>query len=457
MRDWKKYYEEHIVTAEEAISQIRDGEMIVPAHAASEPQYLFDKLVEMKERFTPKGVGVLQGLNQGPAQYATPDCYPYIRIHSFFYGKNNRAQLQSGRGETIPMHFYAQPVAMREGYVPVDVGFMQCTPPDENGMVNMGLSCDQAKVIINKARITICQVNKNMPWVEGDQCVPVEDIDYFVLHDEDLIEIPFIKSDDPVSEAIGENIASLIEDGSCLQMGQGNVPNAILKFLENKHDLGIHTEVFSDNLIPLVKKGVINGSKKNIDQGKIVATFIQGTKELYKFVDHNPIIKLMPVDYTNSVGNIGKIDKMVAINSATAVDLMGQVVADSIGSKMFSGVGGQQDFIRGAEESRDGKPINALPATAKHGTVSRINAVLPVGTPITTTRNDVHFVVTEYGIADLFGKPINERARQLINIAAPEFRKGLFEEFVKYQKSNGQELTLADYLEFYGYDEEWAK
>ncbi len=456
MSDWKKYYEEHTVTAEEAISQIRDGEMIVPSHAAAEPQYLFDKLVEMRERFQPKGVGVLQGLNQGPSQYATPDCYTYIRIHSFFYGKNNRAQLQSGRGETIPMHFFAQPIAMRDGNVPVDVGLLQCTPPDENGMVNLGLSCDQGKIIIGKARINIAQVNKNMPWVEGDQCVPVEDIDYFVLHDEPLIEIPFITSDDPVSEAIGRNIADLIEDGSCLQMGQGNVPNAILKFLEDKKDLGVHTEVFSDNLIPLVRKGVINGSKKNIDQGKIVATFIQGTRELYDFVDHNDMIKLMPVNYTNSVGNICKLDKMVAINSATAVDLMGQVVADSIGNKMISGVGGQQDFIRGAEESYGGKPIIALPATAKGGTVSRINAVLPLGTPITTTRNDVHYVVTEFGVADLFGKPINERARQLINIAAPEFRKKLYEEFVEYQKGAGMEYTMKDYLEMYEFDEEWA-
>ena len=457
MRDWKKYYEEHTVTAEEAISEIRDGEMIVPSHAASEPQYLFRKLVEMKERFQPKGVGVLQGLNQGLAPYAAEDCWPYIQINSFFYGKNNRAQLQAGRGETLPIHFYAQPVAMREGYLPVDVGFMQITPPNEDGMVCLGLSCDQGKVIINKARITIAQVNKNMPWVCGDTLVPVEDIDYFVPYDEELIEIPFITSDDPVSEAIGKNIASLIEDGACLQMGQGNVPNAILKFLGDKKDLGVHTEVFSDNLIPLIEKGVITGARKAIDTGKIVATFIQGTKELYKYVDHNEMIYLRPVDYTNSVANIGKNDKVVAINSATAVDLLGQIVADTIGGKPFSGVGGQQDFIRGAEESAGGKPIIALPATAKKGTVSRITVTHPAGTPITTTRNDVHFVVTEFGIADLFGKSNNERARQLINIAAPEFREGLYKEYVEWQKGIGMEVTLEDYLKRKGFSEEWAK
>ena len=221
-------------------------------------------------------------------------------------------------------------------------------------------------------------------------------------------------------------------------MGQGKVPNAILKFLEDKKDLGIHTEVFSDNLIPLVKKGVVNGQAKQIDTGKIVATFIQGTKELYKFVDNNPMIKLMPVDYTNDVGTIAKNDNVVAINSAIEVDLMGQVVADSMGSTMFSGVGGQQDFIRGAEQSKNGVPIIALPSTAKKGTVSRIVAVLKEGTPVTTTRNDVHYVVTEYGIADLFGKSINQRAKALIDIAHPDFRDQLRKDFEEYQRKAGR-------------------
>ena len=227
-------------------------------------------------------------------------------------------------------------------------------------------------------------------------------------------------------------------------MGQGTVPNAILKFIEDKKDIGIHTEVFSDNLIPLVKKGVVNGEKKNIDKGKIVATFVQGTKELYKFVDNNPMIQLMPVDYTNDVGNIAKNDNVVAINSALEVDLMGQVVADSIGTKMFSGVGGQQDFIRGAEQSKGGVPIIALPSTAKGGEISRIVAVLKEGTPVTTTRNDVHYVVTEYGIADLFGKSLNQRADALINIAHPKFREQLRKDFQEYQRKAGQIYVLHD-------------
>ena len=434
--DWKEYYKSRVVTAEEALSQIRDGEMVMPSHAAAEPKYLTYKMVEMKDRF--HNVGILQGLNIGDAPYATEDCYKHFVINSFFYGANNRKCLQEGRGETIPIHFYAQPVAMRQHAVPVDVGLIQVTPPDEDGYVNMGTSCDQTAEIVKLARITIAQVNKNMPHLCGQTKIKVTDIDYFVEYDEDIYELPFITSDDPVSEKIGYHISTLIEDGACLQMGQGKVPNAILKFLEHKKDLGIHTEVFSDNLIPLVKKGVVNGQAKQIDKGKIVATFVQGTKDLYKFVDNNPMIQLMPVDYTNNVGVIAQNDNVVAINSAIEVDLMGQVVADSVGSKMFSGVGGQQDFLRGAEQSKNGKPIIALPSTAKNDTISRIVAGLKPGTPVTTTRNEVHYVVTEYGIADLFGKSINQRAEALINISHPKFRDQLRKDFEQYQREAGR-------------------
>ena len=434
--DWKEYYKSRVVTAEEALSQIRDGETIMPSHAAAEPKYLTYKLVEMKDQF--HDVGILQGLNIGDAPYAAEDCYKHFVIKSFFYGANNRKCLQEGRGETIPIHFYAQPVAMRQHAVPVDVGLIQVTPPDEDGYVNMGTSCDQTAEIVKLARITIAQVNKNMPHLCGATKIKVTDIDYFVEHDEDIYELPFITSDDPVSEKIGYYISTLIEDGACLQMGQGKVPNAILKFLEHKKDLGIHTEVFSDNLIPLVKKGVVNGQAKQIDKGRIVATFVQGTKDLYKFVDNNPMIQLMPVDYTNNVGVIAQNDNVVAINSAIEVDLMGQVVADSVGNKMFLGVGGQQDFLRGAEQSKNGKPIIALPSTAKNDTISRIVAGLKPGTPVTTTRNEVHYVVTEYGIADLFGKSISERSEALIAIAHPKFRDQLREEFKQYQKDAGR-------------------
>ena len=434
--DWKTIYKERTVSAEEALSHVKSGDSVVPAHAAAEPQYLINKLLERKDQL--EGVRITQGLNIGDAPYAAPEYKDAFVNVSFFCGKNNRKCIQEGRGKFLPIHFYAQPRAIREGILPCDIALVQVTPPDENGYVNMGTSCDQTRVAIEKARVAIAQVNQNMPHLCGDTLVHVSDIDYFVEYDEDIYEIPLISSDDPVAEKIGYNISTLIEDGATLQMGQGTIPNAILKFLEDKKDLGIHTEVFSDNLIPLVKAGIVNGRRKSINRGKIISTFVQGTKELYEYVDNNNMIQLMPVDYTNDVAVIAKNDNMVAINSALEVDLMGQVVADAIGSKTFSGVGGQLDFLRGAEQAKNGKPIIALPSTAKGGEISRISAVLKPGTPVTTTRQDVHYVVTEYGIAYLFGKTIKQRAEALINIAHPKFRDQLREEFQDYCKSAGQ-------------------
>jgi 4-hydroxybutyrate CoA-transferase len=433
--DWKQIYQSRLTTAEEAVRAVKSGDGVVPSHAAAEPKYLINALLARKDEL--ENVGIWQGLNVGDAPYASPEYAGHFKNISFFLGKNNRKCIQNGQGEFVPIHFYAQPRAIRDGRVKCDVAMISCTPPDANGYVNMGLSCDQTRVAIEKSRVSIAQVNKKVPYICGDTLVHVSEIDYFVEYDEDLYEIPLIESD-PISEKIGYNIASLISDGDTLQMGQGKIPNAILKFMADKKDLGIHTEVFSDNLIPLVESGVVNGSKKTINRGKIIATFIQGTREVYDFVNNNNMICLKPVDYTNDVGVIAQNDNMVAINSAIEVDLMGQVVADSIGCKTFSGVGGQLDFLRGAEQSKNGRPIIALPATAKNGTVSRIVAVLKPGTPVTTTRQDVHYVVTEYGIANLYAKPIRERAKLLIEIAAPQFRAQLKEEFDKYYKSIGE-------------------
>lgn len=434
--EWKTIYEERTVSAEEALRHVKSRDWIVPSHAVAEPKYIFKKLLERKDEL--QDVRIAQGLNQGDAPYAAPEYKDSFRIVSFFAGKNNRTAIQEGRADFLPIHFYAQPRAIQEGLIPCDIALIQVTPPDENGYVNLGTSCDQGRVAIEKSRLTIAQVNKNMPHLMGDTLVHVSDIDYFVEYDEDIYEIPFINSDDPVSEKIGYNISTLIEDGATLQMGQGTIPNAILHFLYEKKDLGIHTEVFSDNLIPLIKAGIVNGRRKSINRGKIIATFVQGTKDFYKYVDNNNMIQLMPVHYTNDVGIIAQNDNMVAINSALEVDLTGQVVADSIGPKTFSGVGGQLDFLRGAEQSKNGKPIIALPSTAKGGEISRISAVLKQGTPVTTTRQDVHYVVTEYGIAYLYGKPISERAKMLINIAHPKFREQLREEFKDFYKNAGQ-------------------
>lgn len=433
---WKEDYTKKTVTAEEAVSHIRSGDHIFPMHAAGEPKYIINKLLERTDL---ENLTIHQGLNVGNAAYARPEYASWITIDSIFLGKNNRKAVQDGRGEFTPLHFFALPRAIREGRIPCDAAMIQCTPPDGNGYVNIGISCDQTRLICEKSRVSIAQVNNNVPHVCGDTLLHISEIDYFVEFDEELYTIPPIDSNDPIAEKIGYNISTLIRDGDTLQMGQGNIPNAILKFLADKKDLGIHTEVFSDNLIPLIEAGVVNGARKTIDTRKIISTFIQGSRELYQYVDHNNMIALKPVDYTNDVGVIAQNDNMVAINSALEVDLMGQIVADSIGSKVFSGVGGQLDFIRGAEQSRNGRPIIALPSTAKNDRVSRIVAALKPGTPVTTTRQDVHYVVTEHGVADLFGKNIRERAALLIGIAHPKFREQLKAEFDQYLKDSGVE------------------
>ncbi|MBN7774111.1 acetyl-CoA hydrolase/transferase family protein [Clostridium aminobutyricum] len=432
--NWKEIYSSRLVTAEEAVNQIQSGDHIFPMHAAGEPKYIINKLLERTDL---KEITIHQGLNVGDAPYAQPEYASWITVDSVFIGKNNRKAIQDGRGEFTPLHFYALPRAIREERILCHAAMIQCTPPDENGYVNTGISCDQTRLVCEKSRVAIAQVNKEVPHVCGDTLIHVSEIDYFVEYDEDLYTIPLINSDDPIAEKIGYNISTLIKDGDTLQMGQGNVPNAILKFLADKKDLGIHTEVFSDNLIPLIEAGVVNGAKKTLNSRKIVSTFIQGTKDLYKYIDNNNMICLKPVDYTNDVAVIAQNDNMVAINSAIEVDLMGQVVADSIGNKNFSGVGGQLDFLRGAEQSKNGRPVIALPATAKGGTVSRIVAMLKPGTPVTTTRQDVHYVVTEYGVANLLGKNIRERAELLIGIAHPDFREQLRIDFDKYLKDSG--------------------
>lgn len=434
--DWKKIYEERTVTAEQAFAHIKPGDSIFPSHAAAEPQYLFRKLVALKDQF--EDLKIVQGLNVAPAPYAEPECEDTFKIMSFFLGKKNRKCVQEGRGEFIPIHFQAQPRAIREGKLGCDVGFIQVTPPDENGYVNMGTSCDQTRTVVEKARITVAQVNQKMPHVCGDTSIHVSEIDYFVPFDEPICAIAPVDTEDPVSVKIAEHIVTLIDDGATLQMGQGTIPNAILTFLKDKKDLGIHTEVCSDTIIPLVEAGVFNGKAKNIDKGKIVATFLQGTQDFYEYVDNNERFELRPVEYVNSPAVIAQNDKVVAINSALEVDLMGQVVADAIGPMNFSGIGGQMDFIRAAEMSKDGRGIIALPSTAKGGEISRITAVLKTGTPISETRQDVHYVVTEYGIAHLFGKPLNERAEALIAIAHPKFRKQLREAYRAYCESAGR-------------------
>jgi len=433
MNDWKSIYQERVTTADEAVKLVKSNQRWLVGHNSSEPQVLMEALCRRADEL--ENVGLWQGLNIGKAEYAKPQYEGHLYVDSVFVGPSTRDAINTQRGHFTPLHLSLINRALQERTVPLDGFFTSVTPPDENGYCNFGVSGDYAMDCRDYCKTIIATVNKRMPWVcsDGDRnLIHVSEIDAFVEIDEPVFAIPKILDSDPITVQIGKNIAVLIEDGATLQMGQGQVPNAILKFLSDKKDLGVHTEVFSDNLIPLIEQGVITGMKKNIDVGKIVSTFVQGTEDLYKYVDHNELIKIMPGHYTNNPAVIAQNDKVVAINSALQVDLTGQICAEAIGTRIISGLGGQLDFLRGASYSKGGKPVIALPSTAKGGTVSRIIATLPFGTPVTTSRNDAFWVVTEYGAVNLFAMPILKRAEALIGIAHPNFRKLLEKDFEAY-------------------------
>ncbi len=427
MEDWKKIYEERKMTADEAVKLISSGDRVATTHATAESWVLSDALCRRADEL--KDVKLWQGLNWGKADYCKPEYHGHLDVDSIFCGAATRDAVSEKRGAYSPMH-----VSMIErafsSTVPVDGILANVTPPDENGYCNLGVSVDFGASAIRHCRYIIAQVNRSMPWVYGEHNkVHVSQIDAIVEEDTPLLNIPPIDDTDPISTKIGENIAELIEDGSCLQMGQGKVPNAILKCLDDKKDLGVHTEVFSDNLLPLIEKGVVNCSRKNIDQGKIVAMFIQGSQDLYDYVDRNDFIKIMPGCYTNNPAVISKNDRVCAINACIEVDLTGQVNCEWNRGRIYSGIGGQVDFLRGAAYSKDGKPILCLPSTAKHETISRIIPAIPEGTPVSTPRCDVHWVVTEYGAVNLFGMGVLERGDALISIAHPKFRDKLQNEW----------------------------
>ncbi|MCL1809231.1 MAG: 4-hydroxybutyrate CoA-transferase [Clostridiales bacterium] len=435
MKEWEKIYKERTMTADEAVKRVKSGQRVLTGHNSSEPKVLTDALCRRYEEL--EGVYLWQGLNITDAEYAKPKYAGHITLESIFLGPNSRDAILNQRGEFVPMHVSLIDRCLRDE-VKVDYFFTTVTPPDEDGYCCFGVSGDYAIEAKDYSGAIVVAVNKRMPWTcsEGRlNQIHVSEIEAFVEIDEPIAEIGKIDDSDPVTESIGRAIADMIEDGATMQMGQGKVPNAILKFLTHKKDLGIHTEVFSDNLIPLIEEGVITGRMKNIDVGKIVTMFIQGTAELYRYVDHNSLFKVMPGHYTNNPAVIAQNDKVVAINSALQLDLMGQVVAEAQGTKQFSGIGGQLDFLRGASYSKDGKPIIALPSTAKGGKISRIVPILPEGTPVSSTRNDIFWVVTEFGAVNLFGRSVVKRAELLISIAHPDFRKQLEKGFDEYLKT----------------------
>ncbi len=418
MNDWKQKYAKKIMSAETALKQVKDGDRVVVGHACGEPPTLVDALVARAPEL--KNVEIVHMVAMGPAKYAQPGMEGSFRHNSLFVGAATRKAVSEGRALHTPCFFSEIPRLFNWKILPVDVTLMQVTPPDEDGWCSLGVSVDYTLASASSDRVTIAQMNRFMPRTIGGR-IHLDEIDCIVEKDEPIIELkpPAIGDKE---KAIGENVAKLIEDGSTLQLGIGAIPDAVLLFLKDKKDLGIHSEMFSDGIVALAEAGVVTNRMKTINPGKFIVTFLMGTRKLYDFVNNNLDVLMRPVDYTNDPFIIGQHEKMISINSALQVDMMGQVNAEMIGRNQFSGVGGQLDFVRGASRSNGGKSIIALPSTASGGTVSRIVCELDRGSAVTTSRNDVHFIVTEFGVAELRGKSIRDRARALIAIAHPEFR-----------------------------------
>jgi acetyl-CoA hydrolase len=371
----------------------------------------------------------------GELPYINPGMEKHFKHKAFFVGANARKAVQEGRAEFIPIFLSELPLLFKRNIIPVDVALLNVSPPDEHGFCSYGVDVGTIKTAAEKAKIVIAQINSEMPRSLGDSFIHINKIHHLVEHTEAISELPQV---DPnaseemlqIYDTIGRNTAELIEDGSTLQMGIGAIPDSVMKYLRDRKNLGIHTEMFSDGIVSLVEEGIINGEAKTIHPGKIIVGFVLGTKRVFKFIDNNPVIEFHPQEYVNDPFIIAQNKKMVAINSAIEIDITGQVCADSIGTKIFSGIGGQVDFIRGAAHSEGGKPIIALPSITKDGDVSRIVPQLNPGAGVVTSRGDVHYVITEYGVAQLFGKTLKERARELIKIAHPKFR----DELTKYAK-----------------------
>ena len=425
--NWKEVYKQKICTAKEAISHIHSGDRVVVAHACAEPVILTDAMTEAAEKYDWKEIEVVHMVAMGKAGYCAPEMSAHFRHNALFVGGSTRKAVEEGRADFTPVFFSEVPDLLRND-MHVNAVLMQVSAPDEHGYCSLGVSCDYTKAAAECADIRIAQVNANMPRVLGDNFIHISKLDYIVPEDTDLIELQPPKIGE-VQKKIGENIASLVKDGDCLQLGIGAIPDALLMFLKDKKDLGIHSEMFSDGVVDLIQAGVITNKCKQIDQGQCVATFLMGTRKLYDFVDNNPMVQMKPVDIVNDPRVICQNDNVVSINSCVEVDLMGQVCSESVGLKQISGVGGQVDFVRGANMSKGGRTIMAMPATAAKGTISKIVPLLAEGAAVTTSRCDVDYVVTEYGIAKLHGCTLKERARQLIHIAAPEFRESLKQEY----------------------------
>jgi acetyl-CoA hydrolase len=425
--DFNKLYQSRVTSAEEAVCNIKSGDRIFLTGNCSVPQKVLGALVDYAPNL--ENVEICQALTVGPADYVSPEMQGHLHVNTMFVSANVRKAVHEGRADFTPVLLSEFPLLFKDKVLPVDVAMIHVSPPDEHGFCSFGVEVGLTKSPAESARIIIAEVNQQMPRLLGDSFIHVSRLHYMVPVDYPLPEL--LMGEGEVDENIDKiacYIAEMIPDGATMQMGIGAIPDAVLHYLIDKKDLGVHTELFSDGVIDLVNAGVLTGSQKSIHPGKIIAGFVIGSKELYDWVDDNPLIELHRTEYVNDPFVIAQNDKQIAINSAIEIDLTGQVCADSIGPKLYSGVGGQLDFIYGASRSKGGLAIIALPSTTtlRNGNViSRIVAMLNRGAGVVTTRNHVRYIVTEYGVADLYGKTIRKRATELINIAHPEFRDKL--------------------------------
>lgn len=419
---WLENYRRKRCSADVALRAVQSGNTVYIHPGCAEPEQLVSAMVRRAREL--QNVKVIHLLTAGTADYVRPEMREHFRHVAFFAGANVRTAINEGRADFIPIFLGEVESLMSTGAIPIDVALIHVSPPDEHGFCSFGVGVEATKTAADCAKTVIAQVNPKMPRTLGDSFIHLNKIHHIVEVEDDILEHKQGEISD-LANRIGRNIAELIEDGSTLQLGIGEIPDAVLYYLKEKKDLGIHTEMVSDGVVDLIERGVINNEKKTLHPGKVIVGFVLGTRRLYDFIDNNPVFEFHPSQYTNDPFIISRNDKQVAINSALEVDLTGQVCADSIGYNFYSGIGGQVDFIRGAARSKGGKPIIALPSTAKNDTITRIVPHLKEGAGVVTSRGDVHYVVTEYGVAYLHGKTIRERCQALINIAHPKFREEL--------------------------------
>lgn len=426
--NWQKRFHDMLAAPAEAAAAVKPGQRVFIGTGCGQPQALVKAMAERHNALS--DIEIVHLLTMGEAPYASKDLCECFRINSFFIAENVRGMIQEGLGSYTPIFLSELPNLFTSGQLPLDVALIQVSPPDEKGMCSLGISVDIVKSAAENAALVIAQVNPLMPRTLGNSLMHATCFDILVPFEEEIIEEAPPKVDEETRK-IGEYIAALVDDGSTVEFGIGRIPQAVVEFLKDKKDLGIHTEMFSDSIIELIESGVVNGELKKTDTGKVTASFCMGTRKLYDYIDNNPAFSFNPTEYVNDPFVISSQHKQVAINVALEIDLTGQVCADSLGTSFYSGIGGQVDFNRGAARSHGGKPIIALASTAKNGSVSRIVSRLSSGAGVVTTRGDVHYVVTEYGAAYLHGKSVQERAIALIAVAHPDFREQLLKEAVE--------------------------